>query len=167
MIELLILVIFPAALIFAAVSDIATMTISNWISLVLLGTFPVLALAAGMPLSDIGWHFAAGGLVLAGCFALFAFNVIGGGDAKLLAAAALWIGWSDLFTLLIYTALFGAPICILLVAFRMFPMPNWLHKLGWFNHLHEAKAGVPYGVAISAAGLVLFSETPMMNIAAV
>ena len=70
MIELLILVIFPAALIFAAVSDIATMTISNWISLVLLGTFPVLALAAGMPLSDVGWHFAAGGLVLAGCFAM-------------------------------------------------------------------------------------------------
>ena len=166
MIELLILVIFPAALIFAAVSDITTMTISNWISIVLLGSFPVLAIAGGMPWADIGWHFAAGGLILVGCFILFAFNIIGGGDAKLLAAAALWIGWNDLFTLLIYTALFGAPICVMLLMFRSWPMPGWLQKLGWFNHLHEAKAGVPYGVAISAAGLVLFAETPMMKIAA-
>ncbi len=164
MVELLILVIFPAALILAAVSDIATMTISNWISIVLVVAFPVLSLAAGMPLAAIGWHFAAGGIVLAVCFGLFAFNIIGGGDAKLLAAAALWIGWSDLFTLLIYTALFGAPLCLFLPAFRNWPMPAWLQKMGWFNHLHEARAGIPYGVAISAAGLVLFAETPMMNL---
>ena len=163
MLDVLILVIFPAAMIYAAVSDIATMTISNWISLVLIAAFPILAFASGMPMTDIGWHFAAGGLTLAVCFALFAFNVIGGGDAKLLAATALWFGWSDLFSLIIYTALYGAPLCWFLLGFRRVPLPDRLDQISWINRLHQAKEGVPYGLAICAAGLVLYSETPMMN----
>ncbi len=164
MLDLLILVIFPAAMIYAAVSDIATMTISNWISLVLIVAFPILAYASGMPMIDIGWHFAAGGLMLAVGFALFAFNALGGGDAKLLAAAALWFGWNELFTLLIYTALCGAPICILLLAFRNWPLPERLSNVKWIDRLHDAKAGAPYGVAICAAGLLAYADTPMMKL---
>ncbi|MEM7425004.1 MAG: prepilin peptidase [Pseudomonadota bacterium] len=164
MLDVLILVIFPAAMIYAAVSDITTMTISNWISLVLIAAFPVLAYASGMAWTDIGWHFAAAGLMLALGFTLFAFNVLGGGDAKLLAAAALWFGWSDLFTLLVYTALFGAPICIFLLAFRNWPLPEKLSQIKWIDRLHDAKAGAPYGVAICAAGLVAYADTPMMQL---
>ena len=161
MLDIMILVIFPAAMIYAAVSDIATMTISNWISLVLIAIFPVLAYASGMPLPDIGWHFAAGGLMLAVGFALFAFNFLGGGDAKLLAAAALWFGWNDLFTLLMVTALFGGPLCILLMFFRRIPLPEWLRTIGWVDRLHSPTSGVPYGVAICAAGLVLYDKMCM------
>ncbi len=163
MLQFLILVIFPAGLIIAAVNDLATMTISNWISLILVVAFCILSVAVGLPLKQIGWHFAAGGLVLVGCFILFAFNVIGGGDAKLLTAAALWLGWDDLYTLLFLTALMGGPLCVLLMLYRAAPLPLWAYNFEWLHRLHQPKAGVPYGVAICGAGLVLYSETPMMN----
>ena len=164
MLTYMILVIFPAAMIYAAVSDITTMTISNWISIALVASFPILAFAAGMAWSDIGWHFAAGGVMLALGFALFAFNIVGGGDARLLAAAGLWFGWSDLFTLLVYTALFGAPICMALLAFRNWPLPARLSDVKWIGRLHDAREGAPYGVAICGAGLLLYADTPMMKL---
>ena len=163
MLQFLILVIFPAALILAAVNDIATMTISNWISLVLVVCFGGLAIAAGLPWVQIGWHFAAGGLVLVICFALFAFNVLGGGDAKLLSAAALWVGWNDLFSLLFMTALLGGPLCVLLMMYRALPMPVWAYDFKWLYRLHQPKTGVPYGVAICGAGLIVYAETPLMK----
>ena len=161
----MILAIFPAAMIYAAVSDITTMTISNWISIVLIASFPILAFAAGMPWSEIGWHFVAGGVMLVAGFALFAFNVIGGGDAKLLAAAGLWFGWSDLSVLLVYTALCGAPICLGLLAYRNWPLPERLSKVKWLARLHDAREGAPYGLAICAAGLLFYADTPMMELA--
>ncbi len=163
MLQFLILVIFPAALILAAVNDIATMTISNWISLVLIVSFGGIAVAAGLPWVQIGWHFAAGGLVLVICFTLFALNVLGGGDAKLLSAAALWVGWNDLFTLLFLTALLGGPLCALLMVYRAFPLPGWASDLKWLSRLHQPKSGVPYGVAICGAGLIVYAETPLMK----
>lgn len=164
MLQFLIMVIFPAGLILAAVNDLATMTISNWISIVLIGAFCVLSVAAGMPAEQIAWHFAAAGLVLACCFTLFAFNVLGGGDAKLLTAAALWFGWNDLFTLIFMTAILGGPLCILLLMFRAYPLPLWAFNHAWLHKLHDRKAGVPYGVAICGAGLLKYTETPMMNV---
>ena len=65
MTDVAILTLFPALMAFAAASDIATMTISNRVSLALVAGFFVVALAAGLPLSVIGWHVAAAALVLA------------------------------------------------------------------------------------------------------
>ena len=163
MLQFLIMVIFPAGLILAAVNDLATMTISNWISIVLIGSFVVLSVAVGMSLEQIAWHFAAGAVVLAGCFAMFAFNLLGGGDAKLLTAAALWFGWSDLMTLLLMTAVMGGPLCLAILFFRRVPLPDWAFKQGWLNRLHDPKRGVPYGVAICAAGLLYYTDTPMVT----
>ncbi len=163
MLQFLIMVIFPLGLILAAVNDLATMTISNWISIILIGSFAVLSVAVGMPLEQIAWHFAAGAVVLAGCFAMFAFNLLGGGDAKLLTAAAVWFGWNDLMTLLIMTALLGGPLCLAILMFRRLPLPDWAFKQTWLNRLHDPKSGVPYGVAICAAGLLFYTDTPMMN----
>lgn len=163
MLQFLIMVIFPAGLILAAVNDLATMTISNWISIVLIGSFAVLSVAVGMPLEQIAWHFAAGGVVLAGCFAMFAFNLLGGGDAKLLTAAALWFGWNDLMTLLLVTALMGGPLCMAILLFRRVPLPDWAGKQAWLSRLHNPTSGVPYGVAICGAGLLYYTETPMVN----
>src|SRR5690348_14857479 len=87
------LLLFPALMAFAASSDLLTMTISNRISLILAGGFLVLAVSIGMPLTEIGMHIAAGFAVLAVAFACFAFGWIGGGDAKLAAATALWLGF--------------------------------------------------------------------------
>src|ERR1041385_9347264 len=94
------LVLFPALMAFAASSDLLTMTISNRVSLILVGGFFVLAVWSGMPLADIGMHVAAALAVLVVTFTFFARGWIGGGDAQLPAAAALWLGFDQLLNYL-------------------------------------------------------------------
>jgi prepilin peptidase CpaA len=68
------LVLFPALMAFAAVSDLFTMTISNRISLALLAGFVVLAAFGGMSMHAISMHLVAGLAVL-----VFAYAAIFGG----------------------------------------------------------------------------------------
>src|ERR1700744_5421200 len=90
------LLLFPALMLFAAASDLFTMTISNRVSLILAAGFLVLAPLTGMAFHEITSHLAAGASVLVIAFACFAMGWIGGGDAKLAAAAALWVGFEAL-----------------------------------------------------------------------
>src|SRR6266702_2721072 len=83
------LALFPAMMAFAASSDLLTMTISNRVSLILVGGFVALAAIGGVSAADVLAHLAAGCVVLVAAFGLFARGVIGGGDAKLAAASAL------------------------------------------------------------------------------
>src|SRR5947209_19597279 len=96
MLAVLMIVAFPALLAYAAFSDLFTMTISNRISIALVVGFFVVAAALHMPPGIIAWHAACGVAVLAGTFVLFALGWIGGGDAKLAAASALWPGFGHL-----------------------------------------------------------------------
>ena len=91
--QTLLLLIFPVLVITAALRDVTSYTIPNWISLALVAAFPVTALALGLPLNVIGLNLGVGATALAAGMGMFALGWIGGGDAKLLAAAALWIGW--------------------------------------------------------------------------
>src|SRR5262245_66417097 len=95
MLEALIFVVFPFCMVYAALSDILSMTIANTVSAILLLTFAVIAPLTGMEWSAYGWHFAAGRLVLAVTFALFAWGGMGGGDARLVASSAvgMWFGY--------------------------------------------------------------------------
>src|SRR5690349_11195692 len=90
------LLFFPGLMAFAAFSDLFTMTISNRLSLALAGGFAVLTVVSGMPLPAIGLHVGAAALVLVASFILFTQGWIGGGDAKLAAATALWFGFDHL-----------------------------------------------------------------------
>jgi prepilin peptidase CpaA len=38
-------------------------------------------------------------------------------------------------------------------------MPNWAQARAWVMRLHDKDNGVPYGVALAAAGLLLYPET--------
>ena len=163
MADILILLLFPALIIAAAVTDIFTMTISNWISIILVAAFAATALVTGMSAHDALMHFAAGGLVLAIGFTLFCFRLIGGGDAKFLAAVALWFGFGKVLPLIFATAMIGGPLCIALVYSRQFPLPRWALGLDWAERLHSKETGAPYGVAIAAAALLLFPGTPVMK----
>src|SRR4051812_49596455 len=82
MADIALLTIFPALMAYAAASDLVTMTIPNRLSLALIAAFAAFALAAGLPWGAILTHVAAGALVLAVCFGLFAFRWIGGGGAQ-------------------------------------------------------------------------------------
>src|SRR6195952_733492 len=90
------LLLFPALMAFAAANDLFTMTISNRVSLALLGGFLGLAVLSGMGMHDILSHIGAGAAVLAVAFACFAFGWIGGGDAKGAARGPLWVRFGRL-----------------------------------------------------------------------
>ena len=157
------LLLFPAMMAFAASSDLFTMTISNRVSLALVGGFFALALVTGMGGWDVLMHVGAAVAVLAVTFTFFAFGWIGGGDAKLAAATALWLGFDHLLNYLIYASLFGGALTLLIIQFRLMPLPSMLAGKEWIERLHRKDSGVPYGVALAAAALVVYPETPWMK----
>ncbi|HEY1473171.1 MAG TPA: prepilin peptidase [Pseudolabrys sp.] len=156
------LLLFPALMAFAASSDLLTMTISNKLSLTLAGGFFLLTIITGMGLTAIGMHLAAGALVLTVSFGFFAMGWIGGGDAKLAAATALWFGFDYLLVYLVYAALFGGALTFLVIQFRRLPLPPQLARYTWILRLHEAGGGVPYGIALAAAALAVYPKTGWM-----
>jgi prepilin peptidase CpaA len=157
------LMLFPTMMAFAASSDLLTMTISNRVSLILAAGFIVLALASGMSPTDMLYHLGAGAIVLVVAFGFFARGWIGGGDAKLAAATALWFGFDYLVDYLFYASLFGGAMTLLIIQFRMRPLPAMLVGQGWAERLHHKDAGVPYGIALAAAALVIYPNTPWMK----
>lgn len=155
--------LFPALMAFAASSDLLTMTISNRVSLLLVAGFGMLAVVTGMSLTEIGWHLAAGAMVLVGAFVCFARGWIGGGDAKLAAATALWFGFAHLLDYLIYASLFGGALTLLLLQWRNWPLPAMLTGQAWARRLHNQTSGIPYGIALAAAALVVYPHTAWMT----
>ncbi|MBV8240997.1 MAG: prepilin peptidase [Hyphomicrobiales bacterium] len=159
------LALFPAMMAFAASSDFLTLTISNRVSLILVGGFVALAVIGGVSAADVPSHLAAGSVVLVAAFSLFARGIIGGGDAKLAAAAALWLGFDHLLPYLLYASLLGGALSVGLIWFRMAPLPDWLSRHDWAQRLHGKDASVPYGIALAAAALAVYPQTPWMAIA--
>jgi len=153
------LLLFPVLMAFAASSDLLTMTISNRLSLALAGSFFPLTIVIGMSLPAIGMHLAAAALVLAVCFGFFSMGWMGGGDAKLAAVTTLWFGFDYLLDYLIYAALFGGALTLLLIQFRKLPLPEALARQSWILRLHETGGGVPYGIALAAAALTVYPKT--------
>ena len=156
------LLLFPALMAFAASSDLLTMTISNRLSLALAGGFFLLMIVTGMSLHAAGMHVAAAAVVLVVAFVFFSQGWIGGGDAKLAAATALWFGFDYLLDYLIYASLFGGALTLAIIQFRKIPLPAMLARQGWILRLHETDAGIPYGIALAAAALAVYPKTGWM-----
>lgn len=151
--------VFPAAVAYAAVSDLLTMTIPNRLSLLLLAAFWPAAFMAGLDAWTIGMHALVGAAVLAVTFACFAMGWIGGGDAKLAPVVALWMGTGLSLEFLVYMALVGGAMSWAFLAFRAVPLPVFAAKQEWVARLHQKGNGVPYGIAIAAGALLTFPKT--------
>lgn len=165
MIEAAIFVIFPLCLAFAAFSDLFTMTIPNRVSAILLGAFLLVAPLAGVGVTAIGMHLAAGAIVFFSCFALFALNIMGGGDAKLLTASAVWFGFNAaLFEFIIYVSIFGGLLTLLILALRNHENTILASRLPVPHLLFTAKK-VPYGIAIAFGGFCAYPSSPLMQAA--
>ncbi|MFD2237897.1 A24 family peptidase [Aureimonas populi] len=159
MLEALITLFFVPAMILAMVSDIRSMTIPNRLCLFLVAAFAVSALAAGMAPAAIGIHALTGLLVLALTFCLFALNWMGGGDAKLIAATALWFGpGAGLADYVLLSALFGGALTLCLLGARALARPAT--GIVFLDRLLHPRTGVPYGVALGAAGIIVFLQGP-------
>lgn len=157
------LTIFPVAMAFAAANDLFTMKIPNRISLVLAGAFIAIALVTRMPIETFGVHIACAFGVLVLTFVLFSMNLLGGGDAKLMAAGALWMGGAHVVEFLAFVTIYGGVLCLLVLSYRRMIPADLLPLPGWAQRLHTAGGPVPYGIAIAAAGLTIFPSTDLFR----
>lgn len=156
--EHVLILVFPAVMAFGAAMDLLTMTIPNRITLGLAAAFFFVAPLMGLSIGEIMMHVAVGSLVLIFGILLFAVGGFGGGDAKLLAAAALWIGLDQLVPFLTYVTLFGGALAIAILLYRSNALvhprtPDWAVKL------HKQGTGIPYGIAIASSALLIYPHT--------
>jgi len=147
---LLLPAILGGLLVWAAVTDLRARIIDNWLNAVIALLAPVYWLASGLsPWPDMAIQIGLG-LGILGVFAgLFALGMMGGGDVKLLAALALWMPAVTMVSLLVLMSLIGGVVTLISV----------------IRHRTQRRTGpveVPYGVAISLAGLWVISE-PYIN----
>ena len=163
MLEALIFVVFPFCMAFAAVSDMLSMTIANRVAIVLVVTFAIVAPLTGMEWTTFAWHFAAFFVVLLVTFALFAMGGMGGGDAKLLAATALYMGMSiQLIQYLVVSAFLGGILTVAILSFRSSALSVYTGHSLFLRNFTDAQKGVPYGIALGAGGLLAYPGSPLM-----
>jgi len=166
LVEIAVLTVFPVAMVMAAVSDLFTMTVSNRLTVGLAAAFFVVAPLSGMDLETIGIHVAVCLGMLAVGIALFAPGWIGGGDAKLIAATALWLGLAPLGHYLFVSAISGCALTVILLKFRSVPLPAWAGEQPWIARLHRADRGAPYCIALAVAGLSAYTQGELFALAA-
>jgi prepilin peptidase CpaA len=153
----LLIAVFAGLVVIAAVRDLTTYTIPNWISGALAAAFVPAALACGANWPTIGLSALIGvGMLVVG-IVLFALRWIGGGDAKLMAAASMWLGLQGLAPFVLYTGLAGGGLALMLLAARS----SWLRPFaaigpGWVDRLATPGGATPYGVAIAVGALAAF-----------
>ncbi|NEX94688.1 prepilin peptidase [Caulobacter sp. 17J65-9] len=157
------LCVFPVVAIAAALRDVTTMTIPNWMSVVLIGGFFPTALAAGLAPVEMLSHLAIGLGVLLAAMTMFALRWIGGGDAKLLASASLWLGFSALPEFLIWTALAGGAFALILIQARFVAHAYAVQGQGWMGRLLQPKGDIPYGVAIAIGALAAYPVSDLVT----
>ncbi len=158
--DTILLAAFPVAMVAAGVSDLMTMRISNRISVGLIVVFAAFAAWIGLDWSTVGMHVLTALAVLALGFAAFSFGWMGGGDAKMATAIALWFGPFHTAQFLLVSSVFGGVLTLLLLGARNMPLPQQTaSSFPWIARLHDAKAGIPYGIALAAGALIIYPDT--------
>lgn len=161
MLAFLLSLLFAALMIRTAYGDLTNLLIPNWLSITLAVMFIPAWWVGGGGFDILAYHLLIGGLVLAAGFGLFACGVIGGGDVKIAAATALWLGPALLDDYFIAFALIGGVLALIILIMRRFPLPNGIAKHIWIGRHPENKEGVPYGIALASGGLLVYLQTPI------
>ena len=162
MLEAAILVVFPFSMLHAAISDMLSMTIVNRVSLVLIGTFAIVAPLTGMGIQELLMHVAAFALVLSVCFGLFAIGAMGGGDAKLLAATSLWFGLGlNLMEYLLVSSVIGGALTLSILKYRSSTVSVFAGRFEFLRRIGDPKEKIPYGIALGLGGLITFPDSWM------
>ena len=161
------------------VVDFLYYRIPNVLTLTLLALFPLLILSSGQYQAITGiWVMIASFAI---CFALFAFNLIGGGDAKLIPVLCLWVGTTDVLFFLFWGTILGGVVAITymfapraigyssstirqlvlsatpLKAVMQKFVPDIEHIEGEVLSLQD-KRNMPYGIGICIAGIYMICQ---------
>jgi len=153
MLTLYIIFVVAGCMLAASWSDLTTMTIPNWISLVLVAGFLISTPFAWQGWEIFGTHILVGVVCFAVGVGLFAFGQMGGGDAKLFAATSIWWVWPDLLYYAIYTALAGGVLTLFIIFGRKF-FPVTVLTTDWMHRLFKDEKKIPYGLALAFGALV-------------
>jgi len=159
------LLVLPLAVIIAAMRDVTSYTIPNWISLALLAAFFPVALIAGFSLPAFGLALGVGGLALIVGVVMFSLGWIGGGDAKMFAVCGLWLGWQAALPFMMWTALAGGALAVALLWARRLGQPIVQRGPSWFARLMTPGGDVPYGLAICLGALIAFPSSLIAHVA--
>lgn len=151
---------FPGLIAFAGSMDLFTMTIPNKVSLALVAGFLIFAPMTGVSPYDMALHMLCGAIVLAVTVFMFEMGWMGGGDAKIFSAIALWLGFGYVGNFLVIAALAGGLLTLGLLMFRKFALPEAMQRQQWIARLHHPKTGIPYGISIAFGALVVYPATP-------
>lgn len=135
--------------------DATRYLIPNWLVGLVMVLYPTACLMMESTPDWQGALVAFGGLFLFGII-LFAGNIMGGGDVKLLAACGLWTGTQALVSFLIATSLLGGALTLLLILGRPVLGYLWLrfNSTKVLPRIFEKSAPIPYGLAIAGAMLM-------------
>lgn len=159
-----IFVIFPFCMAYAAVSDMLSMTIANRVSVLLIASFMVIAPMTGMDWQTYGMHLAAGFTVLAITFTLFALGAMGGGDAKLLAATAIWMGFGvELMQYLLVSGIVGGVLTLAILSYRGSALAVYTGQNRMLRNFADTSLGIPYGISLGIGGLIVYPDTALMQ----
>ncbi len=158
------LLIFPIFMAYSAASDLLTMRLSNRLTASLGVAFLVMALLTRMPMEIFLAHFGSGVFMLLIGFGMFSRGWIGGGDAKLAAGIALWIGWANLLDYLLLATMAGGVLSLIVLQWRRMTIPALLVNVTWLTRLHDRNEGVPYGVALALAALHVYAQAPITKL---
>lgn len=154
------LVFYCATMVYAGISDLRTMRIPNHLIILLLAGYAAAVPLVGLNLPEVAWSVTAATIIFALGFIGFSYGWMGGGDVKLLAVAALWLGAGNVAPFIFYTSIFGAVLTIITLIFRVVRLPGAWGGQEWIARLHHRDTGIPYGVAIAAAAVLVYFRTP-------
>ena len=159
-----ILIVFAVGMFTAAYKDLTTMTIPNWVSLLVLGGFVLVMPFVWQGWAVLGEHILVGLTVFAVSFVLFAIGGLGGGDSKLMAATAFWWQWPDLAIYIVYTALAGGVLAAFVLFGRKF-LPARILTAPWAYKLIKDEKNIPYGLALAFGALVTLPQSEIFKTA--
>lgn len=149
-----ILMLFPLLMILGGVVDVMTRRIPNSLIIGTTVLFLPAALATGMPVWIMSFHIATAAVLLVLGFGLFSFGVIGGGDAKMMAAAGLWLGFPCSILFITFSVLAGGLLAAAVGLWFVVTMEGGMQS-AWFDKaVAPLRPSVPYGFAL-AAGAIL------------
>lgn len=133
----------------SCVSDVRSLRIPNWQPLIITALFVPAYFLAPELFHKFGFHVAAFVAMFVVTYGLFLRGFVGGGDAKLVTALALWVGLQGLMAFMFYMAIFGGVLggfALYLRNKKPFKKPT---RGGWVETAQKGGNALPYGVAIT------------------
>ena len=148
-----IVAIFIGLIVYAAITDIRSLTIPNRVSLSVALLFPAAVVSSPVPIDWLG-AMGVAALTLAIGFFMFARGWIGGGDAKLIAAIMLWAGPENALELLLITNAAGGFLAVAIWLRAHFSHATVPSLNGQdTTQTAPSRRPIPYAVAIACGGL--------------